>query len=280
MKGEKKTLLYLFLVFTTVLAYIGAQASPGNSSNVINHGDRMNSTSRWTEKNIFVMFILVIILILLVLAYIGAQASPGNSSNVINHGDRMNSTSRWIEKNIFVMFILVIILILLVLLLIRELLKYNSDNEPAGNNVVGGEESVQLIVRSSGPVDVNPEVLRRFPTLQYWEVRNLVKIEEGFLRCEICFEEYQDHSEITIIPNCGHAFHSKCINRVLEEDMRCIFCRVNLSRDGDEYRYNTNSQEDGESLYTLRLPLWVWVNIVKIRERRSKIGLPLRRSRQ
>ena len=41
--------------------------------------------------------------------------------------------------------------------------------------------------------------------------------------CPICFENYNDSNLMTT--NCGHNFHTKCINIWLEENYDCPMCR-------------------------------------------------------
>ena len=44
--------------------------------------------------------------------------------------------------------------------------------------------------------------------------------------CVICLEELGEESAIRTLEACGHRFHAACVDRWLEQDVRCPVCRL------------------------------------------------------
>ncbi len=49
--------------------------------------------------------------------------------------------------------------------------------------------------------------------------------------CFICFEEYKSGEYKRVLPQCGHVFHKKCIDKWLKQKSTCPHCRCDLMKD-------------------------------------------------
>ncbi|PWA52959.1 zinc finger, RING/FYVE/PHD-type [Artemisia annua] len=56
----------------------------------------------------------------------------------------------------------------------------------------------------------------------YW--RNIRLTEE----CQICLADYVDVDDIRVFPQCGHAFHARCIDKWLRLHSSCPTCRSEI----------------------------------------------------
>ena len=42
--------------------------------------------------------------------------------------------------------------------------------------------------------------------------------------CSICFDNFEKYQKFKKLPNCPHEYHSKCIDKWLENEKRCPIC--------------------------------------------------------
>ncbi|OWM76987.1 hypothetical protein CDL15_Pgr011712 [Punica granatum] len=52
-----------------------------------------------------------------------------------------------------------------------------------------------------------------------------IKGSKESLECAVCISKFKDAEFLRLLPNCRHAFHSKCIDRWLEGHSSCPLCR-------------------------------------------------------
>ncbi|CAA6667642.1 unnamed protein product [Spirodela intermedia] len=67
---------------------------------------------------------------------------------------------------------------------------------------------------------VKKKALRSLPTSTYSTGLKLVGGE-----CAICLSEFTAGERVRVLPNCGHGFHVKCIDRWLTAHASCPTCR-------------------------------------------------------
>ncbi|GMN67812.1 hypothetical protein TIFTF001_036887 [Ficus carica] len=97
-----------------------------------------------------------------------------------------------------------------------------NDNNPT---VEGGGSVPSTVV-------IDEAVLERFPKLPYSQAK--LRINEG--NCSVCLEDYIESDVLRLLPDCGHAFHLKCVDPWLRLRPTCPLCRsspdvVTASRD-------------------------------------------------
>ena len=46
--------------------------------------------------------------------------------------------------------------------------------------------------------------------------------------CIICLDNFVLHEPV-ILTSCGHIFHKKCVDPVLQKNMKCPFCNIDHS---------------------------------------------------
>ncbi|KAL3718108.1 hypothetical protein ACJRO7_003269 [Eucalyptus globulus] len=65
--------------------------------------------------------------------------------------------------------------------------------------------------------------LGSFSKLLYSQVKGA-----GSSCCSICLSEYKERDVLRLLPDCGHYFHSKCIDQWLRTNPSCPNCRTSL----------------------------------------------------
>lgn len=110
-------------------------------------------------------------------------------------------------------------------------------NQQQGHQVIqqgGGDNNI--VATELLPVTINPErkieVVRNLPEYPY----NKIPLDEERRQCVICLSEFSLGETIKLLP-CTHMFHSKCIERWLNEyKMNCPSCRFSLGEPLDSIR--------------------------------------------
>lgn len=46
--------------------------------------------------------------------------------------------------------------------------------------------------------------------------------------CPICFETFDEHNEVSIIKNCQHSYHKRCITFWFQKNLSCPMCRTKV----------------------------------------------------
>ncbi|KAG8100188.1 hypothetical protein GUJ93_ZPchr0013g37604 [Zizania palustris] len=88
--------------------------------------------------------------------------------------------------------------------------------------------------------------------------------DDGDDRCVICFEDYKEGEDITVMPcSSRHRFHDACLSTWFERSRSCPLCRYELpveelpamaaSEEDDDTRYFEwdNPQNDGWALFLI-----------------------------
>eukprot|EP00249_Psilotum_nudum_P015724 c25489_g2_i1 orf=250-1566(-) len=84
-------------------------------------------------------------------------------------------------------------------------------------------DNIAQIERSRNGMD--PLLIDLFPTIKYSQ--DAITSRED-AACIICLGGYEDKDLLRILPQCGHAFHVKCIDSWLRQQATCPICRVYL----------------------------------------------------
>ncbi|KAJ0771325.1 putative transcription factor C2H2 family [Helianthus annuus] len=76
---------------------------------------------------------------------------------------------------------------------------------------------------------VDDDVLKTFPEFVYSEVMMAGKgdslVDANGSGCSICLADYKPADVIRLLPECGHLFHRKCIDKWLRVHPTCPVCR-------------------------------------------------------
>ncbi|KAK9078697.1 hypothetical protein SSX86_002754 [Deinandra increscens subsp. villosa] len=85
----------------------------------------------------------------------------------------------------------------------------------------GGDDHRRMTSSSTGGVD--DHVINTFPAFVYSEV--MVTNKGTGSGCSICLADYKPADVIRLLPECGHLFHSSCIDTWLKVRPTCPVCR-------------------------------------------------------
>ncbi|KAI5076962.1 hypothetical protein GOP47_0009027 [Adiantum capillus-veneris] len=98
----------------------------------------------------------------------------------------------------------------------------------------GGEGELEQ-ARGGG---LEPWVVQSLPTVRYEATTRHCKegesdVEAGAAtaakqECAVCLSEFEEGEEMKALPECGHAFHSACIDMWLFSHTTCPICRISL----------------------------------------------------
>lgn len=72
---------------------------------------------------------------------------------------------------------------------------------------------------------LKPFAIQRIPEKVWNRVTDTVKKE---VQCSICFENFSKGNKVKELKGCQHAYHSKCINKWLENEKRCPVCNKDV----------------------------------------------------
>ena len=50
-----------------------------------------------------------------------------------------------------------------------------------------------------------------------------------YKQCTICLADFEKGEQVRVIPNCGHTFHSTCLEMWLQRQFRCPNCNIEIS---------------------------------------------------
>ncbi|KAJ7538029.1 hypothetical protein O6H91_11G031700 [Diphasiastrum complanatum] len=71
-------------------------------------------------------------------------------------------------------------------------------------------------------------MVANFPLMRYSSAR-AAKAGRESVDCSVCLNEFQENEKVRILPNCGHGFHSDCIDTWLLSHSTCPLCRISLA---------------------------------------------------
>ena len=96
-------------------------------------------------------------------------------------------------------------------------------------------------------------ILRSLPTFVY-----SADTHRSLQDCAVCLSEFEPDEEVRLLPNCNHAFHSKCIDTWFRSHSNCPLCRAPV-RQPDNPRLTEcetdPTKEDGASSSSLPAPI-------------------------
>ena len=69
--------------------------------------------------------------------------------------------------------------------------------------------------------------------------------ENKFTCCTICLNDYEKGDMVKEIPNCGHIFHSECLNEWLLRRFKCPNCNLTIKSEilGIKTNENRNNSD-------------------------------------
>lgn len=68
--------------------------------------------------------------------------------------------------------------------------------------------------------------------------------------CSICTMEYEQEDGLRKLTRCGHYFHTRCIDRWLDEHNTCPLCRTNIIQDSTQTTTTPNQNSDSSTTTT------------------------------
>ncbi|CAK9322966.1 unnamed protein product [Citrullus colocynthis] len=96
---------------------------------------------------------------------------------------------------------------------------------PSPNRRLRPAEQRDFVVEF-GP-GLEDEVINGYPKILYSEVKLEGKLESAAARgCSICLGDYKNDDVLRLLPDCGHLFHSGCIDPWLRMNPSCPVCRT------------------------------------------------------
>ena len=102
--------------------------------------------------------------------------------------------------------------------------------------------SAQPQVDVQAPTGLGPEQLKLFPTLKAADISK--EAEEGGIgpshrECAVCLTEYGAEDVLKKLPQCGHWFHSHCIDAWLRKKASCPICRTGIEGPCEKWETST-----------------------------------------
>lgn len=80
---------------------------------------------------------------------------------------------------------------------------------------------------SGAPRGVDPTVIETFPVIVYSAAQGKA-VCRGMNVCVICLAVFKEAETLRFMPNCGHVFHSGCVDSWLKTHSTCPCCRACL----------------------------------------------------
>ncbi|KAH0449675.1 hypothetical protein IEQ34_020367 [Dendrobium chrysotoxum] len=78
-------------------------------------------------------------------------------------------------------------------------------------------------------IEIDNTTLKTWPTLTYVEARSQDPRAVDAICCIICLVNYEEEQgkdkALRLLPECGHLFHAKCVDRWLRRRRTCPVCR-------------------------------------------------------
>lgn len=86
------------------------------------------------------------------------------------------------------------------------------------------EQLLQLEEENGGKVSTGLSVaqIAKIPSIT-WRFKN--DTSKGSETCSVCMDIFKYGDKVKELKNCKHAFHSKCIDKWLENENKCPICK-------------------------------------------------------
>ena len=103
----------------------------------------------------------------------------------------------------------------------RAIEESKQDNGPNPDEMT--YEQLLQMEEENGKVSkgLKPFAIRKIPEKTWNRLSDTSKKEE---QCCICYDNFSKGQKIKELEKCKHAYHSKCINKWLENEKRCPVC--------------------------------------------------------
>ncbi|GMH22983.1 hypothetical protein Nepgr_024826 [Nepenthes gracilis] len=75
-------------------------------------------------------------------------------------------------------------------------------------------------------IGIDEATLLSYPKLLYSSKENLPKKDSTASCCSICLADYKSDDLLRLLPDCGHAFHLRCVDPWLRLHATCPVCRT------------------------------------------------------
>ncbi|GAB2238944.1 hypothetical protein Droror1_Dr00024857 [Drosera rotundifolia] len=80
--------------------------------------------------------------------------------------------------------------------------------------------------------------LKKLPVFRYSDMKGVgIRNSEQQLECAVCLSAFEGHEMLRLLPRCGHAFHTQCVDPWLANHTTCPYCRGNLLTRTGEVRH-------------------------------------------
>ncbi|KAK3407966.1 RING-H2 finger protein ATL70 [Eucalyptus grandis] len=89
---------------------------------------------------------------------------------------------------------------------------------PRSHSLAAAEDGSYSVAIALG---LDEATLGSFPTLLYSQAK-----AASWTCCSICLSEYMETDVLRLLPDCGHDFHSKCVDPWLRMSRSCPNCRT------------------------------------------------------
>ncbi|XP_078431338.1 putative RING-H2 finger protein ATL12 [Wolffia australiana] len=107
---------------------------------------------------------------------------------------------------------------------------------------IQGENELQRLFNVSHPSRFSGLDKATIESLPSFRFSSLKGPREG-LECSICLSSFEEAEILRLLPNCKHAFHTKCVDQWLQVHSCCPLCRCKVEvQDATVFKYSTSSR--------------------------------------
>ncbi|XP_042491833.1 E3 ubiquitin-protein ligase ATL41-like [Macadamia integrifolia] len=137
----------------------------------------------------------------------------------------------FVSDNIIISGLTIIVAILFLLVLYRYVLCLSGSNyvtaiRGGANQPIESLEAAaggQVQSRETPYTGLDPFIMATLPVYVYKQTDQLEK--DGTRECVVCLSSFVNEEVAMLLPNCGHMFHSECINMWFTSHTTCPICR-------------------------------------------------------
>ena len=70
--------------------------------------------------------------------------------------------------------------------------------------------------------------LKRYEIRQIPEITWMKKSDCQESSCSVCFEDFERYQKVKTLQKCKHEYHTKCIDKWLQDQKRCPMCNKDV----------------------------------------------------